>query len=273
MSVRVLPGFRLSLGITLLWVGLVVLLPLAALVVRALGLSAGDLWRVWSDARVLSALRLSFGVAAAAAVVNLVAGLLVAWVLVRYRFPGRRLVDALVDLPFALPTAVAGIALISLYATTGWLGGPMHDWFGIDVAFTPLGIAIALIFVTLPFVVRTVQPVLEAVPFEVEEAASSLGAGRWQVCRRIILPELIPALATGFALALARGVGEYGSVVFISGNLPGKTEILPQVIVGKLDQFKVGVATAIAVLMLLVSFVLLLAINLSQRWVQRRAAA
>jgi len=273
VSTRVLPGFRLSLGITLLWLGLIVMLPLAALAARAFGLSWGDLWRVWSDTRVLNALWLSFGIAAAAALANLCFGLLLAWVLVRYRFPGRRLVDALIDLPFALPTAVAGIALTSLYATTGWLGGPLHDWFGLDVAFTRLGIFIALVFVTLPFVVRTVQPVLENIPNEVEEAASSLGAGRWQVFRRVILPELVPALATGFALALARGVGEYGSVVFISGNLPNKTEILPQVIVGKLDQFKVGDATAIAVLMLLVSFVLLLAINLTQRWAQRRAAA
>jgi sulfate/thiosulfate transport system permease protein len=273
VSTRVLPGFRLSLGITLLWLGLIVVLPLSALAARAFGLSWSDLWRIWSTPRVLSALELSFGVAAAAAAVNLVMGLLVAWVLVRYRFPGRRFVDALVDLPFALPTAVAGIALTSLYASSGWLGGPLHDWFGVDVAFTRLGIGIALIFVTLPFVVRTVQPVLEGVPFEVEEAASSLGASRWQVFRRVILPELVPALATGFALAMARGVGEYGSVVFISGNLPNKTEILPQVIVGKLDQFKFADATAIAMLMLLVSFALLLTINLLQRWAQRRAAA
>jgi sulfate transport system permease protein len=273
MSVRVLPGFHLSLGITLLWLGLIVLLPLAALAARALGLSWHELWQTWTAPRVVSALWLSFGVAAAAAMVNLLAGLLVAWVLVRYRFPGRRLLDAMVDLPFALPTAVAGIALTSLYATTGWLGGPLHDWFGLEVAFTKLGIGIALIFVTLPFVVRAVQPVLENMPSEVEEAGSSLGAGRWQVFRRIILPELVPALATGFALALARGVGEYGSVVFISGNLPNKTEILPQVIVGKLDQFKVGDATALAVLMLLVSFAILLVINLLQRWAQRRASA
>lgn len=269
---RVLPGFGLSLGITLLWLGLLVLLPLAALAAKALGMGWADLWKVWTEPRVVAALELSFLTAAIAAAANLVLGMLIAWVLVRYRFPGRKLADALVDLPFALPTAVAGIALTTIYAPTGWLGEPLAK-LGIQVAFAPLGIIVALVFVTLPFVVRTVQPVLEALPHEVEEASASLGAGRWQTFRRVILPELIPALATGFALAFARGVGEFGSVVFISGNLPMKTEILPLVIIGKLDQYAVPAATAIAVLMLLFSFVMLLAINLLQKWAQRRAVA
>jgi sulfate transport system permease protein len=269
---RVLPGFGLSLGVTLLWLGLLVLLPLAALAAKALGMDWADLWRVWSEARVIAALELSFLTAAIAALVNLALGLLIAWVLVRYRFPGRRLADALVDLPFALPTAVAGIALTTIYAPTGWIGEPLAV-LGIKVAFAPLGIVVALVFVTLPFVVRTVQPVLEALPHEVEEASASLGAGRLQTFRRIILPELVPALATGFALAMARGVGEFGSVVFISGNLPMKTEILPLVIIGKLDQFKVDEATAIAVLMLGISFIMLLVINLLQKWAQRRAVS
>lgn len=269
---RVLPGFGLSLGITLLWLGLLVILPLAALAAKAAGMGWQDLWRVWTEPRVIAALELSFLTAAIAAVANLFLGLLIAWVLVRYRFPGRKLADALVDLPFALPTAVAGIALTTLYAPTGWLGEPLAA-LGIKVAFAPLGIVVALVFVTLPFVVRTVQPVLEAVPHEVEEASASLGASRLQTFRRVILPELIPALATGFALAFARGLGEYGSVVFISGNLPMKTEILPLVIIGKLDQYAVPAATAIAVLMLIFSFIMLLAINLLQRWAQRRAVA
>lgn len=268
---RVLPGFGLSLGITLAWLGLVVLLPLAAMLLKALGLGWDDLWRVWNEPRVLAAMRLSVLAAAAAAVINLGAGLLIAWVLVRYRFPGRRLADALVDLPFALPTAVAGIALTALYAKTGWYGAPLAA-LGVEVAFTPLAIVVALAFVTLPFVVRTVQPVLEALPPEVEEAAASLGAGRWQTFRRVILPELVPALATGFALAFARGLGEFGSVVFISGNIPLRTEILPVVIIGKLDQYRVDEATAVAFLMLLFSFTMLLVIGLLQRWAQRRAA-
>ncbi|MBN8525027.1 MAG: sulfate ABC transporter permease subunit CysT [Planctomycetes bacterium] len=269
---RVLPGFGISLGITLLWLGLLVILPLAALAAKAAGMGWHDLWQVWSEPRVIAALELSFFTAAIAAVANLFLGLLIAWVLVRYRFPGRKLADALVDLPFALPTAVAGIALTTLYAPTGWIGEPLSH-LGIKVAFAPLGIVVALVFVTLPFVVRTVQPVLEAVPHEVEEASASLGASRLQTFRRVILPELIPALATGFALAFARGLGEYGSVVFISGNLPMKTEILPLVIIGKLDQYAVPAATAIAVLMLILSFIMLLAINLLQRWAQRRAVA
>ena len=269
---RVLPGFGLSLGITLLWLGLLVLLPLAALAAKALGMGWEALCQVWTEPRVIAALELSFLTAGIAAVANLFLGLLIAWVLVRYRFPGRKLADALVDLPFALPTAVAGIALTTIYAPTGWLGEPLAA-LGIKVAFAPLGIVVALVFVTLPFVVRTVQPVLESLPHEVEEASASLGAGRWQTFRRVILPELIPALATGFALAFARGVGEFGSVVFISGNLPMKTEILPLVIIGKLDQYAVPAATAIAVLMLGFSFVMLLGINLLQRWAQRRAVA
>ncbi|MCS6970550.1 MAG: sulfate ABC transporter permease subunit CysT [Planctomycetota bacterium] len=268
---RVLPGFGLSLGITLAWLGVIVLLPLAAMCAKALGLSWDELWRVWSEPRVLAALQLSLLAAALAAAINLITGLLLAWVLVRYRFPGRQLADALVDLPFALPTAVAGIALTALYAKTGWYGEPLAG-LGISVAFTPLAVVVALTFVTLPFVVRTVQPVIEALPVEIEEAAASLGASRWQTFRRVILPELIPALATGFALAFARGLGEFGSVVFVSGNIPLKTEILPVVIIGKLDQYRIQEATAVALLMLVLSFIMLTVIGLLQRWAQRRAA-
>lgn len=268
-AVRVMPGFGLSLGYTLAYLSLVVLVPLTAVFARAFGLGWVDFWQVVTAPRVLAALRVSFGTALIAAVVNAVAGVLVAWVLVRYPFPGRKLVDALVDLPFALPTAVAGIALTALYAPTGWVG-VLFDALGIQIAYRPAGIVVALIFIGLPFVVRTVQPVLEDVEAEVEEAAASLGARRWIIFRRVILPQLMPAVSTGFALAFARGVGEYGSVIFIAGNMPMVSEIAPLLIVTKLEQFQYAEATAIAVVMLLLSFVLLLAINTLQWWADRR---
>ncbi len=269
---RVLPGFGLALGFTLLYFGLVVLIPLAALVVRSAQVPGAEFLRTVTAPRALAAFRLSFGAAFAAAAINVVFGAIVAWVLVRYRFPLKRVVDALVDLPFALPTAVAGIALTSLYAPTGWLGRPLAA-LGVPVAYTPLGVVVALTFVGLPFVVRTVQPVLEDLDAELEEAAASLGARRWQTIRRVLLPEVLPALATGFALALARALGEYGSVIFIAGNMPLRTEIVPLLIVIKLEQFDVDGAAALAVVMLAASFLLLLTINLLQRWSRRRRPA
>jgi sulfate transport system permease protein len=266
---NVLPGFGLTLGFTLLYLSLIVLIPLAALLLKSTSLTWGQFWGVVSNPRVLAAYRLSFGAALGAALVNAGFGLLLAWVLVRYSFPGRRLVDALVDLPFALPTAVAGITLTALFAKTGWLGAPLHA-LGIDVAYTPLGVMIALTFIGLPFVVRTVQPVLEDLEAEREEAAAMLGASRWQTLRGIVLPELAPALVTGFALAFARATGEYGSIVFISGNMPMKTEIAPLVIITKLEQYDYAGATAVAVVMLAISFTLLLVINLLQGWTGRR---
>ncbi|WP_096702339.1 sulfate ABC transporter permease subunit CysT [Magnetospirillum sp. 15-1] len=264
----VIPGFGPTMGLTLAYLSLVVLLPLAALVIKA----AGTTWVQWgailSDSRVLSALGLSFGGALAAALINTVFGLLVAWVLVRYPFPGRRLVDAVIDLPFALPTAVAGIALTALYAPNGWLGRVLEP-LGVKVAFTPLGVVVAMVFIGLPFVVRTVEPVLHDVDLELEEAAASLGAGRVQTFLRVILPSILPSLLTGFSLALARAVGEYGSVIFIAGNLPGVSEIAPLLIVTKLEQYDYVGATAIATVMLGISFSLLLAVNLLQKW--RRA--
>ena len=265
MRRRVLPGFGITLGYALTYLGLIVLLPLAALVWKASGVGLQGLQKLLSSAQTLAALKLSFGGAILAAVVNVVIGLLVAWVLVRYRFPGRRLLDALIDLPFALPTAVAGIALTALYAPNGWLG----QWLvplGIQVAYTPLGVLLAMIFVGFPFVVRTVQPVLESLDRDVEEAAESLGARRDQTFTRVILPLLAPALLTGFALALARAVGEYGSVIFIAGNIPMRSEIAPLLIVQKLEQFDYAGAAALGVIMLTFSFVLLLAISLLQRW-------
>jgi len=259
----------MTLGFALTYLSLVVLIPLGALLVRALGMPFADLVEVVTDGRVARALLLSFGAAAAAAVFNLVLGPIVAWVLVRYRFPGKRLLDAVVDLPFALPTAVAGIALASLFDTAGWLGGLLQP-LGIQVAYTPVGIVIALVFIGLPFVVRTVQPVIEEVDKEVEEAAATLGAGRTQTIARVILPTLIPAALTGFVLALARGIGEYGSVIFIAGNIPNSTEIAPLLIVIKLEEFDYPGAMAIAVIMLLISFALLLAVNLLQAWARRR---
>ena len=265
-----LPGFGLSLGFTLLYLSALVLIPLAALVIRPWSLGLAGVYREITEPRVLHALELSFGASAIAATVNTLFGLIVAWVLVRYRFPGKRLLDALVDLPFALPTAVAGIALSALYAQTGWLGAPILDLSGIRVAYTPLGVVMALIFIGLPFVVRTLQPVLTDAGREAEEAAATLGATRLQTFRRVVLPTLAPALFTGAALAFARAVGEYGSVIFIAGNLPMKSEIAPLMIIIKLEQFDYAGAAAIGMVMLLISFVMLLALNAAQAWAQRR---
>lgn len=264
----VLPGFRLTLGFTLLYLSLVVLIPLAGVFVKTSSLTWIQFWDTVTAPRVLASYRLSFGTSLLAAGVNLVCGLLVAWVLVRYQFWGKRFVDALVDLPFALPTAVAGIALTAIYSQNGWIGRWL-DPLGIQVAFTPIGVFVALTFIGLPFVVRTVQPVLEDVEAELEEAAASLGANRWQTFRRVILPLLFPSLLTGFALAFARALGEYGSVVFISGNMPMKTEITPLLIITKLEQYDYAGATALAVVMLVVSFLMLLTINLLQWWGSR----
>lgn len=266
----VLPGFGLSMGFATFYASIIVFIPLGALLVKALGLSWEQLWQVISNERAVASYRLTFGAAGIAAVLNLVFGLVVAWVLVRYSFPGKRVLDALVDLPFALPTAVAGIALTSLYAPNGWLG----QWLvlaGIKVAYTPVGVIVALTFIGLPFVVRTVQPVLTDLETEIEEAAASLGANRFQTFSRILLPALTPALLTGLAMAFARGIGEYGSVVFISGNMPYKTEITPLLIMTKLEQFDYAGAAALGSVMLIFSFVLLLLINLLQHWSQRRS--
>ena len=265
----VLSGFRLTLGYTLLYLSLIVLLPVAAVFGKTLELGWGEFVGVVSNPRVLAAYRLSFGAALAAAAIDAVFGLLLAWVLVRYSFPGKRLVDALIDLPFALPTAVAGIALTALYAPNGWLGGWLAA-LGLKVAFTPLGILVALVFIGIPFVVRTVQPVLEEFEPEFEEAAVSLGASRWQVFRHVILPHVLPAVVTGFALAFARAVGEYGSVIFIAGNIPFVSEIVPLLIIGQLEQYDEAGATAIATVMLVISFTLLLVINALQAWAARR---
>lgn len=267
----VLPGFGLSLGITLSYLGVLVLIPLSTLFVKSSGLGWAGFFEAATTPRVMASYRITLLTSFAAALVNVVFGVLVAWVLVRYRFPGRRLLDAMVDLPFALPTAVAGITLTTLYAENGWIGSRLAVM-GIKVAFTPLGIVVALIFIGLPFVVRTVQPVLQDLELDVEEAAASLGASRWQTFRRVLLPAIAPAALTGFTLAFARAIGEYGSVVFISGNMPMKTEIAPLLIMTKLEQFDYAGATAIAVVMLLGSFILLLAINLLQWWSRRRTA-
>jgi len=270
-SRSVLPGFGLSLGITCTYLSLMVLLPLATVVARTADLSWPEFWGTVTNPRVLASYRVTFGAAFVAALVNTVFGFLVAWVLVRYRFPGRRLADAMVDLPFALPTAVAGIALTTLYASNGWIGTWLEP-LGIKVSYTWLGITVALVFIGLPFVVRTVQPVLDDLETEVEEAAASLGAGRWQTFARVVLPTVAPALLTGFALAFARAVGEYGSVVFISGNMPMKTEIVPLLIITKLEQYDYAGATAVALVMLVASFALLLAINVLQWAGWRRMA-
>jgi sulfate transport system permease protein len=267
----VLPGFRVTMAFTVLYLGLIVLVPLSTLPLKAASASWATFVETITDPRVVASYRLTILASLAAATVNAVFGSLVAWVLVRYQFPGRRLVDALIDLPFALPTAVAGITLTALYAPNGWLGAPLSAY-GLDVAFTPLGITVALIFIGLPFVVRTLQPVIEDLDVQVEEAATSLGASRWRVVSRIILPYLYPAWLTGFALAFARAIGEYGSVVFISGNMPMRTEIAPLLILTKLEQFDYAGATAIALVMLLLSFVLLLAINGLQHWTGQRLA-
>jgi sulfate transport system permease protein len=265
----VFPGFGLSLGYTLFYLGLVVLIPLSTLFVKTASLTGLQFWETVTSPRVMASFRLTFGASLVAALVNTVFGLWVAWVLTRYEFPGRRLLDGLVDLPFALPTSVAGIALTTLYAPDGWLGRPLAV-LGIEGAFSRFGIVIALTFIGLPFVVRTLQPVLEDMDPHMEEAAQTLGAGRWMTVTRVILPPLLPALITGFSLSFARAIGEYGSVVFISGNQPFKTEITPLLIVTKLEQHDIAGATALAVVLLVTSFLLLLTINGLQAWARRR---
>jgi sulfate transport system permease protein len=265
----VLPGFGLSLGYAAFYASLIIFVPLAALFAKAFTLSWPELWQIVVDPRSVASYRLTFGASLIGATINAVFGLIVAWVLVRYTFPGKKVVDALVDLPFALPTAVAGIALTALYAPNGWIG----QWLaplGIKVAYAPLGIIVALTFIGLPFVVRTLQPVLEDLEAEIEEAAASLGASRWQTFARILLPALLPALLTGFALAFARAVGEYGSVVFISGNMPFRTEITSLLIMTKLEQYDYAGAATLGAVMLIFSFVLLLIINLLQHWSSKR---
>ncbi len=269
---KVLPGFNLTLGYTVLYLSLIVLIPLSALVFRTFGMTWEQFWAAISSPRVIASYRLTFGASFAAALVNVVFGLLLAWVLVRYRFPGRKIVDAMIDLPFALPTAVAGISLTALLAGNGWIGQYLEP-LGIKLAFNPNGVVIALIFIGLPFVVRTVQPVLEDSETELEEAAMSLGADRWQTFVKVILPAIAPALLTGFAMAFARAIGEYGSVIFIAGNMPMVSEITPLIIIGKLEQYDYAGATAVAVVMLAFSFVLLLVINALQGWQRRRSGA
>jgi sulfate transport system permease protein len=268
---RVLPGFPLALGYTLIYLTLIVLIPLSAVFLKSATLNWEQFWSIISAPRVMASYRVTFGASLLAAFINGIFGLIFAWVLVRYTFPGKRIVDALVDLPFALPTAVAGIALTAIYAGNGWLGQWLEP-LGLKVAFTPLGILVALIFIGLPFVVRTVQPVLEDLDIEWEEAAASLGADRWQTFRRVVLPVVLPALLTGFALAFARAVGEYGSVIFIAGNVPMVSEITPLLIITKLEQYDYTGATAIAVVMLVVSFALLFLINGLQVWANRSRA-
>jgi sulfate/thiosulfate transport system permease protein len=268
----IMPGFGLTFGYTLAWLSLIVLIPLSAVFIRAAGMPWNEFVATAFSERALAAYRLSFGAAALAASVNAVFGLLVAWVLVRYSFPGRRIVSAAVDLPFALPTAVAGIALTALYAPEGWIGQFLTP-LGIQVAYTPLGVVVALVFIGLPFVVRSVEPVLAELGRDIEEAAASLGARRFQIFRRVILPSILPALLTGFAMALARGVGEYGSVIFIAGNMPYRSEIAPLLIVTQLEQYDYAGATAIAAVMLVASFLLLLLINVMQAWSRRRSNA
>lgn len=266
---NVLPGFNLSLGYTLLYLSLIVLIPLSAAFFKTTELTFAEFWHTVTTPRVLASYKLTFGASLFAAIINAFFGLLTAWVLVRYTFPGKKIIDALVDLPFALPTAVAGIALTAVYSGNGWIGSLLEPY-GIKVAFTPLGVVVALTFIGLPFVVRTVQPVLEDLEAETEEAAASLGANRWQTFRRVILPALWPALLTGFALAFARAVGEYGSVIFIAGNMPMVSEITPLIIITKLEQYDYTGATAIAVVMLIISFLLLLIINGLQWWSSHR---
>jgi sulfate/thiosulfate transport system permease protein len=266
---RVIPGFGLSLGFTIFYLALIVLIPLSAIFLKTFTMSWDAFWNAVTSERVMASYRLSFGAALIGAAINVVFGGIVAWVLVRYQFPGKRFVDALVDLPFALPTAVAGITLTALYSSNGWIGKYLEP-LGIKVAFTPLGVVVALTFIGLPFVVRTVQPVLEDIDVDVEEAAATLGATPWHTFTRVIFPSILPALLSGFTLAFARAIGEYGSVVFISGNMPMRTEIVPLLIVTRLEQYDYAGATAIAVVMLTASFALLLAINLLQRWTQRR---
>jgi len=269
---NVLPGLNLSLGFTIFYLSLIVLIPLSAAFIKTTDLSLSEFWAVVSAPRVVASYQLTFGASLLGALINAVFGLLTAWVLVRYNFPGKKIIDALVDLPFALPTAVAGIALTAVYAGNGWIGQWLEP-LGIKVAFTPIGVIVALTFIGLPFVVRTVQPVLEDLESETEEAAASLGANRWQTFTKIIFPAIWPALLTGFALAFARAIGEYGSVIFIAGNVPFVSEITPLIIITKLEQYEYASATAIAVVMLVISFLLLFAINGLQWWVNRRATA
>ena len=269
---RVIPGFNITLGFTLLYLSLIVLIPLSALIFKTFTLTLDQFWAAISSPRVMASYRLTFGASLFAAAVNAVFGLLVAWVLVRYQFPGKKIVDALVDLPFALPTAVAGISLTALLAGNGWIGQYLEPH-GIKVAFTPAGVVIALIFIGLPFVVRTVQPVLEDAEKELEEAAACLGATRFQTFTRVIFPSIAPALLTGFAMAFARAIGEYGSVIFIAGNMPMISEITPLIIIGKLEQYDYAGATAVAVVMLVISFVLLLVINALQAWQRKHSGA
>ena len=265
----VIPGFGLALGFTIAALSLIVLIPLSALVLRAASIGPTGFWAIASDPRTLAALRLSFGAALIAAAINTVFGLLLSWVLVRYRFPGRRFIDAAVDLPFALPTAVAGIAMAAVYAPNGWIGS-IADKLGFKIAFTPVGVVLALVFIGLPFVVRTVQPVLEEVEREIEEVSALLGASRLRTVFKVVLPQIYPALLTGATLAFARGIGEYGSVIFIAGNIPMVSEIAPLLIVIKLEEFDYQGATVIALLMLIISFALLMLINLFQAWSRRR---
>jgi sulfate transport system permease protein len=265
----VIPGFGLTLGFTLTYLSLIVLIPLAALILKAASLGFSGFWHIVTEPRTIAALRVSFVTSFVAAIINVAFGLIVAWVLIRYRFPGRRVLDAIVDLPFALPTAVAGIALTSIYAQNGWVGSLLAPY-GIHVAYTPVGIGVALVFIGLPFVVRTVQPVLEDFEREIEEASASLGANRRQTVFKIMLPALLPAILTGFALAFARAVGEYGSVIFIAGNIPFVSEIAPLLIIIKLEEFSYAQATAIAAAMLSISFAVIFLINLIQAWQRRR---
>ena len=269
-SKQVLPGFGLTLGYTLLYLSIIVLIPLVALLTKTFSLTWVQFWEAVAAPRVLAAYKLTFGASLLATCVNLVFGLLIAWVLVRYQFPGKKIADALVDLPFALPTAVAGISLTALLAGNGWVGRYLEP-LGIELAFRPGGVVVALIFIGLPFVVRTVQPVLEDAEKELEEAATSLGASRWQIFTKVILPSITPALLTGFAMAFARALGEYGSVIFIAGNVPMVSEITPLIIIGKLEQYDFAGATAVAVVMLVIAFVMLLVINLLQAWQRRHA--
>jgi len=271
-SRNVLPGFGISLGFTILYLGIIVLLPLMGVFIKSSGLSLSEIWGIVNNPRVIASYKVSFLTAFFAAAINAIFGLLIAWVLVRYKFPGKKIVDSLIDLPFALPTAVAGIALTAIYAPNGWIGQYLQP-LGIKVAFTPLGITLALIFIGLPFVVRTIQPVLQELEKDTEEAAVMLGANRLRAFRRILLPELIPPLLTGFAMAFARGIGEYGSVVFISGNMPMRTEIAPLLIMTKLEQYDYMGATVIAMVMLIISFLMLLVINYLQWRSNRRVIA
>lgn len=266
----VLPGFGLTMGFSVLYLSLIVLIPLSALLLNSTGLTWEKVWDIATDPRVLASYRVSFVTAAVAGLIDAVLGLLLAWVLVRYDFPGKNIFDAMIDLPFALPTAVAGVSLTAIYSANGWIGS-LFEPLGIRIAFTPAGITLALMFIGIPFVVRTVQPVLQDLDAEVEEAAATLGASRFRTFRQVVLPELLPPMLTGFALAFARGIGEYGSVVFISGNMPMKTEIAPLLIMSRLEQFDYAGATAVALMLLLISFVLLLLINTLQRRIRKTA--